>query len=61
VQDIQDSNKTWKLELECAGIKSDYARYECDEKLECLWVSIMIMPETGQFIAFGDNDYLPEV
>ena len=60
-QDIQDSSKTWQLECAASEIKSDYARYECDEKLDCLRVSILITPETGQFMAFRDNDYLPEV
>jgi hypothetical protein len=47
-------------------MKPDYTRYECDEKLEGFWVSIVIIPDIGQFITFcgdkaRDKDYLPEV
>ena len=39
-----------------------YVRYECDEKLECLWVFIIITTETCQFITtFGAKNYLQEV
>jgi hypothetical protein len=30
---------------------NNYARYECDEKLECLCVSIVIIPGAGQFVS----------
>jgi hypothetical protein len=37
-------------------MKPDYTHYECDEKLERFWVSIMIIPDIGQFITFcGDK------
>jgi hypothetical protein len=63
VQRIYDSNENiCNLdELEHEPL-AHYVRYECDEKLECLWVFIVIMPETCQFITtFGAKNYLQEV
>ena len=37
-------------------VEQPYARYKCNEELECLRVSTVIVPGSGQFVASIGKD-----